>query len=58
MQNNKFAQVVGSGFLDQWSAVSQIKKPIIAAVNGFAVNLFIKSFLLILYFDLIVRWWL
>jgi enoyl-CoA hydratase/carnithine racemase len=39
MQNNKFAQVVGSGFLDQWSAVSQIKKPIIAAVNGFAVCL-------------------
>jgi enoyl-CoA hydratase/carnithine racemase len=49
MQNNKFAQVVGSGFLDQWSAVSQIKKPIIAAVNGFAVNLFIESFLLILF---------
>jgi enoyl-CoA hydratase/carnithine racemase len=38
MQNNTLAQVVGSGFLDQWSAVSRIKKPIIAAVNGFAVS--------------------
>jgi enoyl-CoA hydratase/carnithine racemase len=38
MQNNKFAEVVGGGFLDQWSAISRIKKPIIAAVNGFAVN--------------------
>ena len=38
MQNNTLAQVVGSGFLDQWSAVARIKKPIIAAVNGFAVN--------------------
>jgi enoyl-CoA hydratase len=38
MQNNKFAEVVGSGFLDQWSAVAKIKKPIIAAVNGFALG--------------------
>jgi ABC-type uncharacterized transport system permease subunit len=41
MQNNTLAQVVGQGFLDQWSAVSRVKKPIIAAVNGFAVNFFI-----------------
>ncbi|CAF2870335.1 unnamed protein product [Rotaria sp. Silwood2] len=38
MQNNKFAQVVSSGFLDQWSAITRIKKPIIAAVNGFALG--------------------
>lgn len=38
MQNNTLSKVVGSGFLDQWSAVSRIKKPIIAAVNGFAVS--------------------
>ncbi|CAF3059726.1 unnamed protein product [Rotaria socialis] len=38
MQNNKLAQVVGSGFLDQWSAVARVKKPIIAAVNGFALG--------------------
>lgn len=38
MQNNTLAQVVGGGFLDQWSAVARIKKPIIAAVNGFALG--------------------
>ncbi|CAF3633202.1 unnamed protein product [Adineta steineri] len=38
MQNNTLAQVVGAGFLDQWSAVAKIKKPIIAAVNGFALG--------------------
>ncbi len=47
MQNNTLAQVVGQGFLDQWSAITKVKKPIIAAVNGFAVNLFNKSFSLI-----------
>jgi len=50
MQNNKFAEVVGSGFLDQWSAVTKIKKPIIAAVNGFAVNLLFSFFALIRFF--------
>lgn len=38
MQNNTLSQVVSGGFLDQWSAVSRIKKPIIAAVNGFALG--------------------
>ncbi len=38
MQNNTLAQVVGQGFLDQWSAITKVKKPIIAAVNGFAVR--------------------
>jgi len=47
MQNNTLAQVVGSGFLDQWSAVARIRKPIIAAVNGFAVSLFNKCFVFI-----------
>jgi len=46
MQNNTLAKVVGQGFLDQWSAVTKIKKPIIAAVNGFAVNFFKKFFLI------------
>jgi len=48
MQNNTLAQVVGSGFLDQWSAVARIRKPIIAAVNGFAVSLFNKCFFLLI----------
>jgi enoyl-CoA hydratase/carnithine racemase len=47
MQNNTMAQVIGQGFLDQWSAVSRVRKPIIAAVNGFAVSLFNKFFSLI-----------
>jgi len=38
MQNNTMAKVIGQGFLDQWSAVSRVKKPIIAAVNGFALG--------------------
>ncbi|CAF0743231.1 unnamed protein product [Rotaria sordida] len=38
MQNRKLAEVIGSGFLDQWSAVTRIKKPIIAAVNGYALG--------------------
>jgi len=38
MQNNTMAQVIGQGFLDQWSAVTRVKKPIIAAVNGFALG--------------------
>ncbi|CAF1100857.1 unnamed protein product [Rotaria sp. Silwood1] len=38
MQHNELAQVVSSGFLDEWSAVTRVKKPIIAAVNGFALG--------------------
>jgi hypothetical protein len=37
MQNNTMPQVINSDFPDQLSAVSRIKKPIIAAVNGIAV---------------------
>ena len=40
MQNNTLPQVVKSDFPDQLSAVSRVKKPIIAAVNGLAVRLF------------------
>ncbi len=50
MQNNTLAQVIGQGFLDQWSAITRVKKPIIAAVNGFAVNLKIFFFSLIFIF--------
>ena len=39
MQNRTLAEVVSQGFLDHWSAVARVKKPLIAAVNGFAVNL-------------------
>lgn len=43
MQNNTLSKVVSSGFLDHWSAVTRVKKPIIAAVNGFAVSSFGQS---------------
>ncbi len=33
-------EVLNSGFPEQLSAISRIKKPIIAAVNGFAVRFF------------------
>ena len=39
MQNNTMSQVIKSDFPDQLSVVSRIKKPIIAAVNGYAVRI-------------------
>jgi len=47
MLNTTMSQVLKSNFPDQLSAVSRIKKPIIAAVNGFAVRvdfLFLSAF--------------
>lgn len=38
MQNKGFSDVVMGNFLGNWSAISQAKKPIIAAVNGFALG--------------------
>lgn len=38
MQNLSFAEVVKGGFLSHWLRVTQCKKPVIAAVNGYAVN--------------------
>jgi len=52
MQSNTMPEVINSGFPDQLSAISKIKKPIIAAVNGFAVSfffLFRSVFFLILF---------
>jgi enoyl-CoA hydratase/carnithine racemase len=37
MQNRTMPNVLSSDFPEQLTAVSKIKKPIIAAVNGFAV---------------------
>jgi enoyl-CoA hydratase/carnithine racemase len=39
MQEKTMSQVINSDFPGQLSVVSRIKKPIIAAVNGFAVCL-------------------
>lgn len=38
MQNKKFSEVCSGNFLSNWSAVAEAKKPIIAAVNGFALG--------------------
>lgn len=41
MQNRTFQECYGGNFLAHWDRVSTVKKPVIAAVNGFAVS-FIK----------------
>lgn len=38
MQNKGFSDVVMGNFLSNWTAITEIKKPIIAAVNGFALG--------------------
>jgi len=38
MQNNTYAQCIKGNFLNDWSRVSRCQKPIIAAVNGFALG--------------------
>jgi enoyl-CoA hydratase len=38
MQNKKFSEVCNGNFLGSWTALSEAKTPIIAAVNGFALG--------------------
>ncbi|XP_029465458.1 enoyl-CoA hydratase, mitochondrial [Rhinatrema bivittatum] len=38
MQSKSFQDCVNSNFLSNWGKVSEVKKPIIAAVNGFALG--------------------
>lgn len=38
MQNRTFQECFGGNFLAHWNKVSHVKKPVIAAVNGFAVS--------------------
>ncbi|GAB6025739.1 putative enoyl-CoA hydratase, mitochondrial [Chamberlinius hualienensis] len=38
MVNKTFAEVIGGGFLGSWKAVLTTSKPLIAAVNGFALG--------------------
>lgn len=35
---NQFAQVFGGGFLENWGQVAKVRKPVIAAVNGYALG--------------------
>ncbi|XP_044126339.1 enoyl-CoA hydratase, mitochondrial-like [Bufo gargarizans] len=38
MQNRTFQECYGGSFLSQWNRVSTMKKPVIAAVNGYALG--------------------
>lgn len=38
MQNNNYSDCIKSNFLTHWNGVSVARKPIIAAVNGYAVG--------------------
>uniref|UniRef100_A0A915NI69 Probable enoyl-CoA hydratase, mitochondrial n=1 Tax=Meloidogyne floridensis TaxID=298350 RepID=A0A915NI69_9BILA len=38
MAPKEFAHVFGTGFLENWSQVSKVRKPVIAAVNGYALG--------------------
>ncbi|XP_076831436.1 enoyl-CoA hydratase, mitochondrial [Brachyhypopomus gauderio] len=38
MQNRSFQECYGGNFLAHWNKVSTVKKPVIAAVNGFALG--------------------
>ncbi|KAM4636475.1 enoyl-CoA hydratase, mitochondrial [Discoglossus pictus] len=38
MQNRTFQECYGGGFLSHWNRVSTVKKPVIAAVNGYALG--------------------
>ncbi|XP_077310973.1 enoyl-CoA hydratase, mitochondrial [Lithobates pipiens] len=38
MQNRTFQECYGGGFLSHWNRVSTTKKPVIAAVNGYALG--------------------
>lgn len=40
MQNNTYATNVSGNFLSHWNRVAESVKPIIAAVNGYAVSTF------------------
>jgi len=55
MQSKTMPEVINSGFPDQLTAISRIKKPIIAAVNGLAVRFIVfRSVLSILFISWVV----
>lgn len=40
MQNNTYSQCISGNFLSHWNRVAESTKPVIAAVNGYAVSAF------------------
>lgn len=48
MQNVTYSQCISKNFLSGWDGITKSKKPVIAAVNGYAVSFFhIVKFILI-----------
>lgn len=39
MQNKTYSETLRDNFLCHWSRIAQFRKPVIAAVNGFAVSI-------------------
>ena len=39
MMSNSFSDNVNKNFLEHWNGVAKARKPIIAAVNGYAVSI-------------------
>lgn len=44
MADFSYAQCIQGGFLDSWGKVSEARTPVIAAVNGYAVSIFLNLF--------------
>lgn len=44
MADKRFAECYNTHFLSDWDEVARFPKPIIAAVNGYAVGLSLKHF--------------
>ena len=40
MEERDFSEVFGGNFLSHWTRLAETKKPVIAAVNGYAVSSF------------------
>jgi enoyl-CoA hydratase/carnithine racemase len=52
MQHNTYSMNVRGNFLSHWNRVASCKKPVIAAVNGYAVSIYhvlISDFIIIYY---------
>jgi hypothetical protein len=49
----EFSDAYRNDFLANWSRISQIRKPVIAAVSGYAVSLLPHS----LYFSVVIILW-
>lgn len=60
MKDKSFADAYGKDFIENWSNLTNIKKPIIAAVNGYAVSILFFFFFFQLYqlLSCLAWWWL